>query len=97
MPESLKIIIYRVIQESLHNIVKHSKAVRVVLSLVSNNTAIELMIKDNGQGFNPAAILVGGVCVDWPATSHHGHKTDLPTIHLWKCDGNISRRILDAV
>ncbi len=61
MPESLKIIIYRVIQESLHNIVKHSKAVRVVLSLVSNNTAIELMIKDNGQGFNPAAILAPDV------------------------------------
>jgi signal transduction histidine kinase len=51
VPDSLKTVIYRISQEGLNNIVKHSKANLVILSLQKNGDAIELAIRDNGQGF----------------------------------------------
>ena len=47
----LKTVIYRVIQEALNNIAKHSRADRVHLSLSKLDGKIELAIKDNGVGF----------------------------------------------
>jgi PAS domain S-box-containing protein len=52
VPDSLKIIIFRVMQEALNNIAKHSKADRVRISLVKRENAIELEIHDNGLGFD---------------------------------------------
>jgi PAS domain S-box-containing protein len=52
MPESLKIVIYRVLQETLNNIAKHSKASVVLLSLRKAKQKVELVIRDNGQGFD---------------------------------------------
>ncbi len=52
VPESLKIVIYRVLQEALNNIAKHSKASSVNLLLRKMDGAIELGIQDNGQGFD---------------------------------------------
>jgi signal transduction histidine kinase len=48
----LKTAIYRVIQEALNNIAKHSKADLVHLSLRKEGDKIELEIKDNGIGFD---------------------------------------------
>jgi PAS domain S-box-containing protein len=52
--DSLKILIYRIMQEALNNVAKHSGADRVEASLrlVDIENEIELVIKDNGQGFN---------------------------------------------
>jgi len=52
VPEPLKITIYRILQESLHNISKHSQADLVRISLQKKDDTIILSIKDNGQGFN---------------------------------------------
>ena len=52
VPESLKIVIYRVLQEALNNIAKHSKADRINLLLRKMDGAIELGIQDNGLGFD---------------------------------------------
>jgi signal transduction histidine kinase len=52
MPHSLKTVIYRICQEALNNIAKHSKANLVTLSLRKTNGLIELNVQDNGQGFN---------------------------------------------
>jgi signal transduction histidine kinase len=54
VPDSLKIVIYRVLQEAMNNIAKHSKANAVFLSLRKSGGSIELVIRDNGQGFDPA-------------------------------------------
>jgi signal transduction histidine kinase len=54
VPEGLKIVIYRILQEALNNIAKHSKATHVHLSLTKSAAAIELRVEDNGLGFNPA-------------------------------------------
>ncbi|HNU72753.1 MAG TPA: ATP-binding protein, partial [Thermodesulfobacteriota bacterium] len=47
----LKITMYRLLQEALTNIVKHSQASLVTISLVKKQKRIELSIRDNGKGF----------------------------------------------
>jgi signal transduction histidine kinase len=53
LTDSLKTAIFRVSQEAMNNIAKHSKATVVNLSLQKGNDGIELAIQDNGQGFDP--------------------------------------------
>ena len=52
VPESLKIVIYRILQEALNNIAKHSKAPLVLLYLRKAEQAIQLIVQDSGQGFD---------------------------------------------
>jgi len=51
VPESLKIIIFRVLQEALNNAAKHSEANLVHLRLGKTECRIELAVEDNGKGF----------------------------------------------
>lgn len=48
---SLKIVIYRIVQEALNNVAKHSRADRVRLSLQKTAQQLALTIHDNGIGF----------------------------------------------
>jgi signal transduction histidine kinase len=57
VPQSLKVTIYRIIQEAFNNIAKHSKGSHVVLSLEKNHSMIALAVQDNGQGFDPEEVL----------------------------------------
>ena len=52
IPLYLKTTIYRIMQEALNNVAKHSKANVVDLQLQKTDTGIHLTIQDNGQGFN---------------------------------------------
>jgi signal transduction histidine kinase len=53
VPEPLRIIIFRILQEALNNIGKHSQANLVHLSFrKTNGNRIELNITDNGTGFD---------------------------------------------
>ena len=52
VPEHLKIIIFRIIQEALNNVAKHSRADMVDISLIRRDTTIDLTISDNGIGFD---------------------------------------------
>jgi len=52
----LKILIYRILQEALNNVAKHSHADRVKVSLRPVENKIELVIKDNGRGFDLEAV-----------------------------------------
>ena len=52
VPASLKLTIFRILQEALNNIAKHSKANLVRLCLARASKEIELTISDNGQGFD---------------------------------------------
>jgi len=47
----LKTTIFRIVQESLNNVAKHSRADRVILALQNDSDSIELKIEDNGAGF----------------------------------------------
>ena len=52
IPEPLKVVLYRVLQEALNNVVTHSGATRVTVSLVRKINTIQLAIDDNGSGFD---------------------------------------------
>jgi len=52
IPSPLKIVVYRMTQEAMNNIAKHSKADLVRLSLRKMDRRMEVTIQDNGQGFN---------------------------------------------
>jgi PAS domain S-box-containing protein len=52
VPEHVKIIIFRIIQEALNNTAKHSRADTVDISLTKGDSGIELSISDNGIGFD---------------------------------------------
>jgi PAS domain S-box-containing protein len=54
VPDSLRIVIYRVLQEAMNNIAKHSKTPVVLLFLKRTDRAIQLVIQDSGQGFDLA-------------------------------------------
>jgi PAS domain S-box-containing protein len=46
---------YRIVQEALHNVVKHSGATRASVELTGSPTALELVVADQGRGFVPDA------------------------------------------
>ena len=52
-----KITIYRLFQEGLSNILKHSRATKVYLSLASSGGKIHAVIEDNGVGFSVDEVL----------------------------------------
>jgi signal transduction histidine kinase len=45
--------VYRIVQEALTNICKHSDATQVTLQLQTIHRHLHLLISDNGRGFNP--------------------------------------------
>ncbi|MDE3089343.1 MAG: GAF domain-containing sensor histidine kinase [Chloroflexota bacterium] len=48
---------YRVTQEALTNVIRHARASHIVLTLKKHNSELELIIEDNGAGFDvPAAL-----------------------------------------
>jgi nitrate/nitrite-specific signal transduction histidine kinase len=56
LTHEVKIVFYRVAQEALNNIAKHSGARQVDLHLECQPGQLYLLIKDNGLGFDPASI-----------------------------------------
>ncbi|MFC1874082.1 histidine kinase [Chloroflexota bacterium] len=52
LPSSMEITIYRVVQESLSNIRKHSEASKITLSLQFQKNLLTVEIGDNGKGFD---------------------------------------------
>ncbi|MEA1947698.1 MAG: PAS domain S-box protein [Thermodesulfobacteriota bacterium] len=50
--DSLKILVYRILQEAMNNIAKHSHADKVNISLKQIDKRIALIVEDNGVGFN---------------------------------------------
>ncbi|GGK37868.1 MULTISPECIES: tetratricopeptide repeat-containing sensor histidine kinase [Flavobacteriaceae] len=50
--DDIKINLYRILQEALQNIIKYADASYVEIKISLNNNNIELLVKDNGKGFN---------------------------------------------
>jgi len=51
--DGMPIAVFRIVQEAVNNILKHSQANRVRVDLQSRGGLISLAIKDNGRGFAP--------------------------------------------
>ncbi len=56
VPQHLKIVIFRIIQEALNNVAKYSRADLADVSLVKTDHHIELKVEDNGIGFDLEAL-----------------------------------------
>ena len=47
-----KLVIYRVIQELVHNIIKHSNATHAIVQAVNSDDNFTVTVEDNGSGFD---------------------------------------------
>ncbi len=50
IPGELAVTIYRIAQEALNNVARHSKATRASISLLHNSEGVSLTVSDNGCG-----------------------------------------------
>jgi signal transduction histidine kinase len=53
LPEELETAIYRIVQESLTNAVKHAHARHVSILLTRKNGSVAVVVEDDGRGFDP--------------------------------------------
>lgn len=56
LPPDVEQSVYRITQEALENIVRHADASSARVELSSPNNRLELIIQDDGHGFDPAAV-----------------------------------------
>jgi signal transduction histidine kinase len=59
LPPDTSLALYRIVQESLHNIGKHAKADSVSVALIGGTRTLELSIRDNGIGFDAEGLKPG--------------------------------------
>jgi two-component system sensor histidine kinase UhpB len=52
IPDNIKETIYRIIQEQLTNIIRHSQAQKATIKIYNTNSSVFLCIEDDGVGFN---------------------------------------------
>lgn len=56
LPTDVETALYRLVQESLTNVVKHARARRVSILLTRRGATVAVVIEDDGRGFDPAAV-----------------------------------------
>ncbi|MBT9567822.1 MAG: CHASE3 domain-containing protein [Thiobacillus sp.] len=95
LPEAISLSLFRIVQEGFTNIQNHSKAHHVTLSLQVHKKAIELIIEDDGFGFDPNSPKIArhGLSGIKHRVFTHGGKLD---IHSAPGDGVRIRVILPA-
>jgi len=54
-----QLALYRVIQEQINNIIKHATAKNVFIAITKEKDMLELIIEDDGKGFDPSATRLG--------------------------------------
>lgn len=52
LPEATQLTVYRMVQESLNNIVKHASAKQVLVTVHNYPTHVTVQIRDDGEGFD---------------------------------------------
>lgn len=60
LPEHVEIALYRIAQEALQNVVKHSGATQAELELIGEPGGVCLRVTDHGAGFEPALLGADG-------------------------------------
>ncbi len=56
LPPRVEVALYRICQEALTNIASHARASRVTVRLVATPEAVQLIVKDDGHGFDPSSV-----------------------------------------
>ena len=65
LPPNLETILFRITQEALTNVARHSQATQSWIEMNYQNGQITLQIRDDGQGFDAAGILQADKRVGW--------------------------------
>jgi len=61
LPPEVETALYRIVQESLTNIVKHARATSVSVVLTRKDDSVSVVVEDDGVGFEPAREPEGGI------------------------------------
>ncbi|MEH6536389.1 MAG: sensor histidine kinase [Psychroserpens sp.] len=56
LENTLEISVFRIIQELITNIIKHANATKGMIHLTNHEDNLNIMVEDNGKGFNPHQI-----------------------------------------
>jgi signal transduction histidine kinase len=57
LPPEVELVVYRVVQEALSNVARHSGASRAEVSLAADAATLAVTVADDGRGFDPPAAL----------------------------------------
>ena len=61
LTQEQQLVIYRILQELLHNIVKHAGATTVLIQLMRYDHDMTLIVEDNGKGFSVTESSLSGI------------------------------------
>ncbi len=53
-PKNMQLMLYRIIQELINNVIRHSRATQVQVTFIQTNEQLQIEVKDNGVGFTEA-------------------------------------------
>jgi len=59
LPAGTELALYRILQEALNNVERHARARQVTVQLKKSGGFVQLIIKDDGSGFDPDRITAG--------------------------------------
>ncbi|MFZ0710784.1 MAG: ABC transporter substrate binding protein [Terrimicrobiaceae bacterium] len=60
VPEDTALCLYRITQEALHNVIKHSGGTVARVQLTRNDGELRLVVADDGVGFDPETVRING-------------------------------------
>jgi signal transduction histidine kinase len=55
LPSAIQLLVYQITREAVMNAIKHAEAENIWVSLAERDDVVELMIKDDGRGFDTSA------------------------------------------
>ena len=61
LDKSAELLLYRIIQETVTNVVKHADASEVIVQLEREGSLLTITIEDNGKGFDPEGVGEKGI------------------------------------
>jgi len=59
MEPSVEIVVYRIVQELLNNVVKHSGATNILAQVMRQENNLTITVEDNGRGFDKKMLMQG--------------------------------------
>lgn len=59
LPDNMKLMLFRIIQEQVNNIIRHAHADTILITLKTSTDQVSLSVTDNGIGFDPSSVKKG--------------------------------------
>ncbi|MBK8139663.1 MAG: hypothetical protein IPK57_00630 [Chitinophagaceae bacterium] len=60
LESSVEIVVYRIVQELLNNVVKHSGATSILAQVMRQKNSLSITVEDNGKGFGEKETVLQG-------------------------------------